>query len=389
MRLAQRLLLKNYGITHMTKLLGVGIIGCGNISAAYLQLAPMFKGYKILSVADINMDNANAKAKEFGVRAQTVEQLLQANDIDLVINLTIPAAHLEVSRKILEAGKHVYSEKPFVLSLAQAQELGAVAKANNVRIGSAPDTFMGASHQLARNLADNGVIGDITSGTAVVMSSGMEDWHPNPDFFFLDGGGPILDLGPYYICTLVQILGPVKKVASFTNSATKTRTIANGPRNGEIIPVETPTTIHSVLYFENGAIITLLASWDVCATTHPIMELYGSKGTMSVPDPNFFGGIVTITEQANDPVEKTWDHPFAIPNFEDTKANYRGAGLADMALSISANTPHRCNEAFATHVVEVMTAVLEAGQAQEVMTMTTTCQRPEALDPDQARALLV
>lgn len=189
MRLAQRLLLKNYGITHMTKLLGVGIIGCGNISAAYLQLAPMFKGYKILSVADINMDNANAKAKEFGVRAQTVEQLLQANDIDLVINLTIPAAHLEVSRKILEAGKHVYSEKPFVLSLAQAQELGAVAKANNVRIGSAPDTFMGASHQLARNLADNGVIGDITSGTAVVMSSGMEDWHPNPDFFFLDGGG--------------------------------------------------------------------------------------------------------------------------------------------------------------------------------------------------------
>ena len=373
----------------MTRLLGVGIIGCGNISAAYLQLAPMFKGYKILSVADINMDNATARAKEFGVRAETVEQLLQANDIDLVINLTIPAAHVEVSRKILEVGKHVYSEKPFVLSLAEAQELGAVAKANNVRIGSAPDTFMGASHQLARNLVDNGVIGDITSGTAVVMSPGMEGWHPNPDFFFLNGGGPILDLGPYYICTLVQILGPVKKVTSFTNSASMKRTISNGPRNGEIIPVETPTTIHSLLCFENGAIITLLASWDVWATTHPIMELYGSKGTMNVPDPNFFGGSVTVTERSNDPVEKTWEHPFAIPNFEETKANYRGAGLADMALSISANIPHRCNEAFATHVVEVMTAIIEAGETQEVMTMTTTCERPDALNPDQARALLV
>ncbi|MGY8907537.1 MAG: Gfo/Idh/MocA family protein [Pseudomonadales bacterium] len=373
----------------MTKPLGVGIIGCGNISAAYLQLAPMFKGYEILSVADINMENATARADEFGVRAETVDELLSANDVDLVINLTIPAAHVEVSRAILKAGKHVYSEKPFVLSLAEAQELGAVAQANNVRIGSAPDTFMGASHQLARNLVDRGEIGSVTSGTAVVMSPGMEDWHPNPDFFFLKGAGPILDLGPYYICNLVQILGPVKKVTSFTGSASATRTIANGPRNGEIIPVKTPTTIHALLSFENGAIITLLASWDVFASNHPIMELYGTEGTMNVPDPNFFGGVVTVTERAGDAVEKTWDHPFAIPNFEENQANYRGAGLADMALSISANTSHRCNEAFATHVVEVMTAVLEAGETGEVMTMTTTCERPDALVPDQARALLV
>jgi predicted dehydrogenase len=372
----------------MTKDLRVGIIGCGNISTAYLQLASMFKGYDIVAVADINMDNARARAAEFDVRAQTVDDLLAAADVDLVINLTIPAAHVDVSRAILKAGKHVYSEKPFVLCLAEAQELGDIAKAEGVRIGSAPDTFMGGSHQLARNLIDAGAIGKVTSGTAVVMSSGMEDWHPNPDFFFQKGGGPILDLGPYYICNLVQLLGPVQKVTSFTGMASDTRTIQNGPRNGETVPVETPTTIHSVLSFESGAIITLLASWDVWASNHPIMELYGSEGTMDVPDPNFFGGILTVTERSGDPVEKSWDHPFSVPNFEETQANYRGAALADMALAIAEGRPHRCNDEFATHVVEVMTAILEAGETGTVMTMTTTCSKPDVLGPDAARALL-
>ena len=372
----------------MTKDLRVGIIGCGNISTAYLQLASMFKGYDIVAVADINMDNARARAAEFDVRAQTVDDLLAAADVDLVINLTIPAAHVEVSRAILKAGKHVYSEKPFVLSLAEAQELGDIAKAEGVRIGSAPDTFMGGSHQLARKLIDAGAIGKVTSGAAVVMSSGMEDWHPNPDFFFQKGGGPILDLGPYYICNLVQLLGPVQKVTSFTGMASDTRTIQNGPRNGETVPVETPTTIHSVLSFESGAIITLLASWDVWASNHPIMELYGSEGTMDVPDPNFFGGILTVTKRSGDPVEKSWDHPFSVPNFEENQANYRGAGLADMALAIAEGRPHRCNDEFATHVVEVMTAILEAGETGAVMTMTTTCSKPDVLGPDAARALL-
>ncbi|MCF2905611.1 Gfo/Idh/MocA family oxidoreductase [Octadecabacter sp. CECT 8868] len=372
----------------MTNSLGVGIIGCGNISTAYLQLASIFKGYDIVAVADINMDNANARAAEFGVRAETVDGLLAADDVDLIINLTIPAAHVDVSRAILQAGKHVYSEKPFVLTLAEAQELGAIAKANNLRIGSAPDTFMGGSHQLARNLIDAGAIGKVTSGAAVVMSSGMEDWHPNPDFFFQKGGGPILDLGPYYICNLVQLLGPVQKVTSFTGMASDTRTIQNGPRDGETVPVETPTTIHSVLSFENGAIITLLASWDVWASNHPIMELYGSEGTMNLPDPNFFGGELTVTDRKGPPVEKSWDHPFNVPNFEETQANYRGAGLADMALAISEGRPHRCNDDFATHVVEVMTAILEAGDTGLVMTMTTTCNRPDVLGPDAARSLM-
>lgn len=374
----------------MSKNLGVGIIGCGNISAAYLELSSLFKGYDILAVADINMDNANERAAEFDVRAHTVDELLAADDIDLVINLTIPLAHVDVSRAILQAGKHVYSEKPFVLSLAEAQELNDIAKTNGLRIGSAPDTFLGASHQLARKLIDAGDIGTVTSGTAVVMSAGMEDWHPNPDFFFKKGGGPILDMGPYYLCNLIQLLGPVKQVTSFTSIVRKTRTIANGPRDGEHVPVETPTTIHALLAFESGAIITLLASWDVRTTNHPIMELYGSEGTMSIPDPNFFGGALSVkVNDEEDAVEHEWDHPFAVPNFEETQANYRGAGLADMALSITAGHAHRCGPEFATHVIEVMTAILTAGETSQVLSMSTSCERPDALGPDQARALMV
>ncbi len=369
--------------------LGVGIIGCGNISAAYLELAPLFNGYDILAVADINMDNANERATEFDVRAQTVEELLAADDIDLVINLTTPLAHVEVSRAILQAGKHVYSEKPFVLSLEEAQDLSELAKAKGLRIGSAPDTFLGASHQLARKLIDDGEIGSVASGTAIVMSHGMEDWHPNPDFFFQKGGGPILDLGPYYLCNLIQLLGPVKQVSSFASIVRETRTIANGPRDGEEIPVETPTTIHSLLSFESGAIITLLASWDVWSNEHPIMELYGSEGTMNIPDPNWFGGVLKVKSRDDDEAtEHAWEHPFAVPNFEEVHANYRGAGLADMALSILAGQDHRCGAEFATHVIEVMAAILTAGETNRVLTMSTRCERPEALSPEQARGLM-
>jgi predicted dehydrogenase len=241
---------------------------------------------------------------------------------------------------------------------------------------------------MARSLIDAGAIGKVTSGAAVVMSSGMEDWHPNPDFFFQEGGGPILDLGPYYICNLVQLLGPVAQVTSMTGMASDTRTIANGPRNGETIPVETPTTIHAVMKFKSGAIVTLLSSWDVHSSNHPIMELYGTDGMMDLPDPNFFGDDVKVIPRGGKAAANSWDHPFGVPNFEDTKANYRGAGLADMAIAIAEDRPHRCNDTFATHVVEVMTAILEAGETDKVITMTTTCSRPDVLGPDAAHSLL-
>lgn len=372
----------------MSKSLGIGILGCGNISAAYMRLSPLFRGIEVRACADLNEAAAKARAEEFGLRAETVDGLLAADDIEIIVNLTVPNAHFTVSKAVLEAGKHVYSEKPFVLSVDQGQELARIAEPRGLRIGSAPDTFMGASHQLARALIDGDAVGKVTSGTCFVQSPGMEMWHPNPDFFFQPGGGPILDLGPYYISNLVQLLGPVKRVAAMSSMGSPERTITSQPRNGEKIKVETPTTIHAVLQFHSGAQITYCASWDVWQHGHSNMELYGRKGTLHVPDPNFFGGEVRMTEQnvfVN--ILREWDHPFAKAN-DRGHANYRTAGLADMAQAILENRPHRCSLEFALHVVEVMTAILASGERGAFIDMQTTCDRPQALDPQAARGLL-
>ncbi|AZQ67784.1 Gfo/Idh/MocA family oxidoreductase [Silicimonas algicola] len=368
--------------------LGVGIIGCGNISAAYLRLAPLFRGIEVRAVADLSAAAAEARATEFGVRAETVEGLLAAKDIDIVVNLTIPAAHFAVSKAILEAGKHVYSEKPFVLSLEEGADLKHIADTNGLRIGSAPDTFLGGAHQQARALIDDGTVGQVTSGTAFVMSHGMEHWHPNPDFFFLPGAGPVLDIGPYYVTNLIQLLGPVKRVVALTSTPSKTRTISSDPRKGETIPVETPTTIHALLDFASGAVITMATSWDVWGHGHKPMELYGTEASLDVPDPNFFGGDLILTE-GRAPARKVepWDHPFGKAN-QDVRANYRTAGLADMAIAIAEHRPHRCSMELALHAVEVMTGILKSGETGSFVKMTTTCSRPAALDPAAARDLL-
>ncbi|SPF77442.1 Gfo/Idh/MocA family protein [Pseudoprimorskyibacter insulae] len=372
--------------------LGIGVIGCGNISAAYMKLAPLFGGIEMRACADLNEDAAKARAEEFGLRAETIDGLLAADDIDIIVNLTIPAAHFEVSKRVLEAGKHVYSEKPFVLTLEEGAELARIAGEKGLRVGSAPDTFFGGSHQLARSLVDNGAVGKISSGTCFVQSPGMEMWHPNPDFFFQPGGGPVLDLGPYYISNLVQLLGPVKRVCAMASSASEYRTITSQPRNGEKIKVETPTTIHSVLQFESGAQILYGTSWDVWQHGHSNMELYGATGTIHVPDPNFFGGEVRMTNKSAFVNAPGWDHPLGVPNSVDGRgtpqANYRCAGLADMAQAVSAGRPHRCSLEFSLHVVEVMTSILKSGETGQFIEMTTTCDRPAALGLDEAKDLL-
>ncbi len=370
--------------------LGVGIIGCGNISSAYLRLAPMFKHIELRAVADMNMDAAEARAEEFGVSARLVDDLLVSDDIDIIVNLTIPDAHFEVTKSILEAGKHAYTEKPLVLSLDDAKTLRDIAEAGGLRVGSAPDTFLGGSHQQARAIIDAGEVGEIVAGSCHVMSHGMEHWHPNPDFFFLPGAGPMLDIGPYYVTNLIQLIGPVKRVVALTSSASDTRTITSEPRNGEVIPVKTPTNIHALLEFENGATITMSTSWDVWAHNHPNTELYGTDGSIFIPDPNFFGGDLEVTGRGPETLEVSpWDHPFGIVNEADgNRANYRCAGLADMAAGILGERPHRCSLELAVHAVDVMTSVLKSGEAGAFVEMTTTCERPTPLTPDEARALL-
>ncbi|MDE0110835.1 MAG: Gfo/Idh/MocA family oxidoreductase, partial [Albidovulum sp.] len=226
--------------------LGIGIIGCGNISSTYLRLARLFSTIKIRAVADINRAAALARSEEFRVQALSIEDLLNADDIDIIVNLTVPDAHFEVSQQILEAGKHVYSEKPLALSLEDGKSLQNLAQESGLRIGSAPDTFLGGAHQQARIRIDEGKIGTVISGTAYFMNHGMEHWHPNPGFFYLPGGGPILDIGPYYITNLIQLIGPIRRVASLTTTACDTRTVlADGPIKGKTIPVKTATNIHA------------------------------------------------------------------------------------------------------------------------------------------------
>lgn len=372
--------------------LGLGIIGCGNISTSYLRLAPLFKGLEVRAVADINMDAAIARAAEFNTKAQSVDDLLANPEVDVVINLTIPEAHFPITKRILQAGKHAYSEKPFVLTLDQGVELRELAKSKGLAVGSAPDTFLGGAHQQARALIDEGKIGTITAGGAAVLNHGMEHWHPNPDFFFLPGAGPMLDLGPYYVTNLIHLIGPVRRVGALTSSAQSERTIANGPRNGEKVPVKTPTNIHALLEFHNGATVTLSTSWDVWHHKRNHFELYGTEGTLYVPDPNFFGGKLEIAGRDGALSEVApWDHPFGKANQDSPRgplANYRTAGLADMVASLREGRDARCSLDRALHAVEVMQACLTSGETGQFVTLTTTCTQPAPLPPAAAAALL-
>jgi predicted dehydrogenase len=375
----------------MSRTLALGIVGCGNISTTYFSLAPLFRGIEVKACADIVPAAAKAQAKKYGVRAETVDKLLEADDIDIVVNLTIPAVHYEVSRLALDAGKHVYSEKPFVLAVKQGLDLKKRADKKRLRIGSAPDTFLGGAHQLARDLVDTGKVGKITGGTCFVMSRGMESWHPNPDFFFQPGAGPILDIGPYYITNLIQLIGPVKRVAALAATPRAFRTITSGPRSGERVPVGTPTTIHAVVEFDSGALVTVVASWDVWSHGHAPMELYGEDGTVFLPDPNYFGGDVRFTRAAKLVTKlPRWKHPFAIPNQQRPNgmmANYRTAGLADMALAILERRPHRCSLDMSLHAIDVLTGILASCETGRSVTMQTSCDRPAPLGPEEASAL--
>ena len=372
---------------------GVGIIGCGNISSTYLELSKTFTPFEIRAVADINSDAAVAKSSEFGVDARSVDELLASTDISIILNLTFPDAHFEVTKNILKADKHAFSEKPLSLSLTEAQELQSLSSKLGLRVGCAPDTFLGGAHQKVRQAIDEGQIGRVITGTCHIMGHGHESWHPNPDFYYLLGGGPVFDMGPYYITNLVQLLGPVRVVTAMSSLPFTTRTIGSGDRMGDQIEVEVPTTYHSTLEFHSGAIVTLSASWDVWAHKHDEFELYGETGSVFVPDPNYFGGIVRIVDQHQNITDyENLNHVFGQPNVVDqrniNRANYRGLGLADMCLSIGQERPHRCSLELAAHVVDVMTSIMRSADERSWVETTTMCERPAPLTVEQAKQLI-
>lgn len=372
---------------------GIGLIGCGNISETYARLIPLFRGLKLVACADRLPERAKAAASVWGVNALSPEALFASPDVDIIVNLTVPAEHFGVSRAALEAGKHVWTEKPLTLTVAEAKALQNLSEARSLRIGSAPDTFLGGAHQQARAVLDAGRVGHIVAGSAAVLTHGMEAWHPDPDFFFRPGGGPVFDLGPYYLASLVALLGPVRRVAALGTAPSTARTIGSGPRKGETVPVLTPTNIHALLEFRAGATITFSASWDVWANRRAPIELYGSEGTLILPDPNYFDGVVEWAgpDGVFHALPKT-DHPFGQPNQpHETRgeaANYRAAGLADMAAAIREGRPHRCSLALASHVVEVMEACLTSGEQGTFVTLSSNCERPASLDDRAARDLV-
>jgi predicted dehydrogenase len=356
-------------------MLHIGIVGSGFISRAYLRAAQDFPGVRIIACSDVNLAAAEEKAREFRIQAQSVEQLLANPEIDLVLNLTVPQSHGPVSLRAIEAGKHVYSEKPLALSVKEARALLSAAKAQDKRIGVAPDTFLGGGQQTARELIDRGEIGTPIGGTAFILLPGHEHWHPNPDFFYQPGGGPVFDMGPYYLTALVNLLGPIRRVTSIGRQTLKEREIQSGPRKGERIPVLIPTHLNALLEFQEGPVVSFHASFDVQGHTHSPIEIYGTEGTLLVPDPNTFGGPVRIMRRGKPPVDIPLTHGFS-------DRNYRIVGVAEMDKAIQLGRPHRASAELGYHVLEVMEAIVENGtQGSQV---SSHCERPTAL-PSQPR----
>jgi predicted dehydrogenase len=358
--------------TTSSQQIGIGIIGCGKISQAYFDGAKTFDVLKIVACADLNEAVAQAKATENGCAALSIEALLAHPDIQLVINLTIPAAHGIVSRDILNAGKHVYCEKPLTVDLDEAREVLALAESKGLLVGCAPDTFLGSGIQTSREIVDSGKLGRITSGTAFMLSSGPESWHPNPGFYYLTGGGPVLDMAPYYLTALVNFLGPIKSVSAVTAKGRTERIATCVERNGEVLPVEVNTHASGTLVFHSGAIITAVFSFDVVQADHSPIQLYGTEGSLKVPDPNTFGGPVSSYLRG----DTEWtEHTLTRPYVENT----RSIGVADMARAILSGRPHRASGALAGHVLEAMHAFDQSSASGQSIEILSKPERPAAL----------
>ncbi len=350
----------------------IGVIGCGNISNAYFNTNASFNFFDIVACADLNLDAAKAKAEQWNIpKACFVDELLADPEIGFVINLTIPAAHGPIMMRCLENGKSVYNEKPFTITREEAQKAIALANEKGLRVGSAPDTFLGGGHQTARKLIDEGAIGEVVGCVAHMAGHGHESWHPSPEFYYKVGGGPMFDMGPYYLTDLVQLVGPVKKVAGLTKTTFPQRTITSEAKRGTVMNVEIPTHITGVFEFHNGAIGQILMSFDMWGHNLPRIEIYGTEGSLFIPDPNGFGGEVKLARPGKD-VE-------TIPLTHGYTDNARGVGMADMALAMQTGRDHRCNERLAFHVLDLMHAFHDSSDVGQFVEIGSTCERPAAL----------
>lgn len=355
----------------------VGLIGCGNISGIYLKNCTHFDIIDVTACADLDITRAEAKAKEFGIsKALTVTDLLADPSIELVINLTTPDAHSQIALAAIEAGKSVYNEKPLTIRREDAQALLTAAAAKGLRVGGAPDTFLGGGLQTCRKLIDDGVIGKPVSAVAFMVCHGHESWHPDPEFYYKAGGGPMFDMGPYYLTALVTLIGPVRRAAGATQITFPERLITSLPKAGTKIVVDVPTHVTGLLEFADGAIGTIMTSFDVWASELPLIEIHGTLGTLSVPDPNSFGGTVRVRRGG----DLAWE---TIPLTHGYAENSRGLGVADMAYALRAGIPHRANGELAYHVLDIMHAIHDSAEHGQHIVLESTCARPQPLPTEQ------
>ena len=349
----------------------IGIIGCGNISPAYFQGCRAFDILEVVACADIDPNRARARAEEFGTAAWPVEQILADPAIHIVVNLTVPKAHAEVNLAAIAAGKHVYCEKPLAINLSDGLRTLAAAEKKGVRVGCAPDTFLGGGIQTCRKLIDDGIIGEPVAATAFMTCRGHESWHPNPAFYYQPGGGPMLDMGPYYLTALVNLIGPIRRVTGSTRITFPERLVTSQPHRGTRIKVETATHVAGLMDFANGAVGTIITSFDIWAANLPRIEVYGTEGSISVPDPNRFDGPVLLRRaDASDWSEISLTHSADVG---------RGIGVADMAYGLVYGRPHRASGELAYHVLEVMHAFEDASQTGRHLDIESWCVQPAAL----------
>lgn len=352
---------------------GIGIIGAGVISAIYLNnLTTRWQHVRVIGVADLLAERAAARAEEFGVEALSIDDLLAHPEVDIVLNLTIPAVHAQVSQQAIAAGKSVYSEKPLAIDLADAKAVIEAATQAGVLVGNAPDTFLGAGLQTVRQAIDDGVIGKPIAFTARMITHGMEDWHPDPFFFYQPGAGPMLDMGPYYVTALASILGPVKSISCRTSAGFAERVVSTpaSPKKGDVIPVNTPTHIESVIELESGVTGTLTTSFDLYDPEHSWFMIYGTEGTIKLPDPNTFGGPVQVYG-----ANREWTYLEVPSEYADDS---RGIGVADMVRALQEGGDHRASGALAMHVLEVMLGALKSGETRETVEIASPLDRPAA-----------
>ena len=380
-------------------MLKVGLIGCGHIAETYFRSQNYFNNINIVACADINVDAAKKCAQEYNIDLKNVDDLLASKEIDVVLNLTTPQAHYETIKKTLLSGKHSYCEKPLSIKFEQGKELFNIANEKNLYLGNAPDTFLGGGGQLTRQLIDSREVGDIKLGNFIFAFPGVQPWHPNPEPWFLEGGGPVIDMGPYFYTMLVNLLGPAKKIRAQATMVNEYREIGSGPKKSSKFKVEIPTSYMVSIEFISDAIIQGFISFDVINHQRNHMEFYGTKGSIIGPDPNMFGGPIfaSFTEGGEWKEYSTENMKIGKINIfnqsgrsneSPTNANYRGVGLAEMINCIDSNKKHRCNGELALHVLDMIDSTIRSAKISKPIELSTNCEQPKYFPEEEISELI-